>query len=421
MFKTKASAVMSAKRLKRQFGVTQARGQELVARAAGYHDWHHLETIIGTSSAPKCETIPKTWPDAMSDFARRHGLLLDADHYDVLNIIVPDATLASTESNQESSTNGATNMIVNITETAAIILDALHAGCTVTTTDAKGAAMATAIIEPYIVAPIQSWADENWKLSRVDRQRDRYSTRLIITEDAEKKARIDIWKGADTDVEASLRDLAMLVRGELATMGAGGKVSIAQAGREIAQARIGNGVEIVDHVAKPITAAPTNNFRIGKPSFFNEMQEAQGIPELVLYSYQGKPAFKAGTDEHTAYSWVDPAVARTIASMMADAGKVDRDTSAAFGPVRVTLHQRGDVTFAFGDHLAIAEARISKVQAKMAKAYLVELAKGAETQATIDPAEVQMKIRYLVQPETLGSWDDIQLDDEEDADAHEYA
>lgn len=415
MFKTKASAVMSAKRLKRQFGVPQARGQELVARAAGYRDWHHLETSIGTSSAPKCETIPKAWPDAMNDFARLHYLLQNTDQSDVLNIIMPDTALTSTK-------NGATNMSITITETAALILDALHAGCTVTTTGDKGEATTTALIEPYIVAPTKNWGDEDWKLRRVDRRRDRYVIDMI-THDSDKKERIDVWKGADGEVEASLRDVAMVVRGELATMNKGGTVTITQAGREIAQARIGDGVEIIDKVAKPIKTAAATNFKIGEPSFFQEMQKTKGAPGLVLYSYHGKAAFKASTDDdkHTAYSWVEPAVARTIAGMMADAGKVGRDTNATFGAVRVTLHQGGDVTFAFGDNQAIAAARISKVQAKMAKAYLVELAKGAETGATLDPAEVQMNIRYLVQSDALASWDDYRVDDEEDEDDRQYA
>lgn len=83
------------------------------------------------------------------------------------------------------------------------------------------------------------------------------------------------------------------------------------------------------------------------------------------------------------------------------------DTSATFGPVRVTLDNDGGVSFAFGNNITCAAARISKSQAKIAKAYLVKLAKGAKTAIIMEPATVTMYLRYFVKREALACWNDI--------------
>lgn len=52
MYKTKSGAEIGAKRAASILGVKRSLAREIVARAAGYRDWHHLTTLIGRESAP---------------------------------------------------------------------------------------------------------------------------------------------------------------------------------------------------------------------------------------------------------------------------------------------------------------------------------------------------------------------------------
>ena len=67
MYDSTNGAAMAAKRVKREFDITRSHAQELVARAAGYQDWHHLTRVADTADATTAEADPARVSEYLQD------------------------------------------------------------------------------------------------------------------------------------------------------------------------------------------------------------------------------------------------------------------------------------------------------------------------------------------------------------------
>lgn len=97
MFDSITGATMSAKRVSQTYGASRSHSRELVARAAGYRDWHHLTKVVGKPDAPTCDLRSFKnghWPRPMSDYAAANPAFRDLDSWDLAEIIIPEPTLA---------------------------------------------------------------------------------------------------------------------------------------------------------------------------------------------------------------------------------------------------------------------------------------------------------------------------------------
>ena len=96
MFDNITGAAMSAKRLSQAHDIPRSKSREVVARAAGYRDWHHLTRIVGTPNAPVCDVASLRngrWPRPMTDYLIAHPAIGGIDAWELAELIIPDPVL----------------------------------------------------------------------------------------------------------------------------------------------------------------------------------------------------------------------------------------------------------------------------------------------------------------------------------------
>jgi hypothetical protein len=96
MFDTITGATMSAKRLSQAHDLPRSKSREVVARAAGYRDWHHLTRVVGTPNAPVCDVASirrGVWPHPMTEYLRTDPALGGIDPWELAEIIVPEPVM----------------------------------------------------------------------------------------------------------------------------------------------------------------------------------------------------------------------------------------------------------------------------------------------------------------------------------------
>ena len=294
-------------------------------------------------------------------------------------------------------------MKIIISENAATMLDAMHAGCTVSISSHEDGLVAT--LKPgqarHLRAQRGYRADQDGAAAAPLASRDM----MLEVADNLRVERIDAWKGEPGDMP--FEDAIMLVRGGLATR-QHSLLTITDQGRAIAQARIGDGLRIVDGAAEPVSVEPDTAFRIGDPPSFELHQRAESLPIVRLSARHQHVVIACEGPEVKVEATVDKPVMRTLAGFLADVGKVRSEVSATFGRVAITLTVRDETILTFQDPNTTARATMPKPLAKVLRAYLLELAKGGTTEATLEPVEVEIRSLNIVDPDSLRDmWSDF--------------
>jgi hypothetical protein len=88
MFENLNGAKLASKRVKAALSVTASQANELTARAAGYRDWHHLTTTVGTAQAPAAG-VSEAQRVRLANFMGKNSLT-DLDPDDVMQLIQPE-------------------------------------------------------------------------------------------------------------------------------------------------------------------------------------------------------------------------------------------------------------------------------------------------------------------------------------------
>jgi hypothetical protein len=405
MFDNVNGARLAAKRIQDGAGTKASVAKELVARLAGWPDWHRLEKEVGGDA-------PRARPHAGLDaYAAAHGVALDAK------------TLSDLASPIERSGVHGTTRIA-LTEGAMRMLTALHCGCDVRIWNSRDGDrycdIRTHTVAPYTsnrsswrnfqqpdaelitgkhteTRRVEAWLEEDEAQDYLDdsppRQRGRY--------DHDKAVRLDNWTGEDRREE--YRDGLMLVRAGLAIHRMS-DLRITEAGRAMAQAAVGDGRVIDKGEATPVRGTPDRNYVVGEPRGFALMDETV-CEQAVSLSPGQKGVYIAGSSQVGPCGVeVRPEVVKTMAAFLADVGKVDRPTTVRFGDVQVTLEADGPAaTLAFGDDDNQVRARMPKALARIARTYMMELARGGRQKAVLDPVDVTWKATFASRPESMAA------------------
>jgi len=407
MFDNINGARLAAKRVQGAMALKSSVSREVVARIAGYGDWHGLEKTVGTASVPT-----RGVHASFAAYAATHGI--SAEPATLLALIVPGEGGCVLE-----VTSG-----IMLTEAAMRMLTALHCGCNAhiwnSETDGRYCDIVTHRVAPYTFThsywknhgkpDAELMHEERTEPRRIegwleaDEMQDYGDTsppKRRGTYDHSRTVRLDNWSGDDRREEC--RDGLMLVRAGLVTYDMA-DLHITDAGRAIAQAHVGDGREIRDGEAQVVRVAPDHAYAIGCPGGFQMMDETGCRQRIKLAYWHGKIQIRARSDiGHLAVD-MTPVVAKTLASFLADVGKVDRDTTARFGDVQVTLEAAEPAaTLAFGDDDNMVRARLPRALARLTRTYLGELAKGHGEEAELMPVDVSWSATFASRPASMAA------------------
>lgn len=423
MFENENGARLAVKRVQDAFGLRSSSARELVARAGGWSDWHHLEKTVGTVNAP---AGPSDGTEA-SAYAKRRSIEIDVD-----------ALLAIAAPKVKAATPGTMTLI---TPGAARILTALHCGCDATLSRDRdrewSCRIRTHTIAPYTHSRMvkSGWVDDPHERAAMERRYETVTEMRRFEEgslpydakwsgfdsppptwrpgifDRDGSTRLDNWGGEPGRVDFA--DAVVLVRAGLAeNSGAFTGLTLTERGHAVAQAMVGDGVRIVkergEEVGRPhpISYVPDSTVGVGRPASFTDKASQPCRQGVSLRPWNDKILIEPeAIGRHVRFTGeMSKSAARAFAAFLGDASRATRRCSTRFSDVEVAITgQDGGASLRFHDEIEEVEVTFGRAHVRLLRAYLVEIAKGADETVELDGLDVRWSSTWAVAPETLAA------------------